>query len=162
MGSTWGSVTIGKGGGRRKGWPTEKQKRAGGRCHKGKRKPQGDSLGHVVGFYLITRKGGEDQKESEKEAEGKIAQNSQKGFHLSFLPSITSTRYLTLGFVTNDRTPSQHGAHIARTVAHFPVSFSHTENSTEVLQSIRFSQRGQNITLPTEDFKESLSTLRLN
>ena len=63
---------------------------------------------------------------------------------------MVSTRYFTLGFVTIDCTLSQHGAQIARTVRHFPDSISHTVNSTEDFQSIKFSHRGQNITRPTE------------
>ena len=60
-----------------------------------------------------------------------------------------STRYFTLGLVTIACTVSQHGAQIARTVRHFPDSISHTVNSTDVRQSIRFSHRGQNSTRPT-------------
>ena len=72
-----------------------------------------------------------------------------------------STRYFTLGLVTNACTVSQHGAHIARTVRHLPLATSHTENSTEDFQSIRFSHFGQNIARPTEAFKLCLSELRL-
>ena len=38
-----------------------------------KEHPVGVHLRGVVGFYLITRKGREDQKEGEKEAKGKVA-----------------------------------------------------------------------------------------
>ena len=59
---------------RRKEWPTEKQKRAGGRCHRGNKKPRRlEPTGRVVGFYLITRKGREEEEESEKETQGKVA-----------------------------------------------------------------------------------------
>jgi hypothetical protein len=102
------------------------------RPHGQRKDPQGVPVGRGDGLRLlaVTSEGRENEKEGEKQAEGKVPKDSKEGFHLSFLPSMTSTRYFIPGFVTNSRTPSQHGAHIARTVAHFPVSFSHTENST--------------------------------
>jgi hypothetical protein len=75
---------------------------------------------------------------------------------------MVSTRYFTLGLVTIACTVSQHGAQIARTVRQLPVATSHTQNSTDVFQSIKFEHFGQKIARPTDAFKLCLSELRLN